>query len=120
MKERQTLYSGRFAEDTDSAVKRLNDSLAFDCRLWREDIEGSIAHVSMLGRCQIIPEEDAERIKETLEQLLRDLQSGNEALPDDAEDIHTAIELLLTERIGSVAGKLHTARSRNDQVATDT
>ena len=105
--------------ETDALVHEFNASLAFDKRLWPYDIQGSISHVKMLGECGIIPQSDAETIANGLETLALELESGAAALSPDAEDIHMAVEALLTERIGPVAGKLHTARSRNDQVATD-
>ena len=105
--------------ETDALVHEFNASLAFDKRLWPYDIQGSISHVKMLGECGIIPQADAETIANGLETLALELESGAAALSPDAEDVHMAVEALLTERIGPVAGKLHTARSRNDQVATD-
>ena len=113
------LWAGRFAQDTDALVHQFNASLAFDARLWPYDIAGSIAHVKMLGACGIIPQHEAQAIADGLEALAADLQSGAATLPADAEDVHMAVETLLTQRLGPVAGKLHTARSRNDQVATD-
>ncbi len=113
------LWGGRFEERTDELIERLNDSLRFDARLWREDIEGSIAHASMLGATGIIPAAEAEQIVKGLREVLAGLDDGSLSLDASAEDIHTAVELLLRDRIGPVAGKLHTARSRNDQVATD-
>ena len=113
------LWAGRFSEETDALVHAFNASLAFDKRLWPFDIQGSISHVKMLGECGIIPQADAETIANGLEALALELESGAAALSPDAEDVHMAVEALLTERIGPVAGKLHTARSRNDQVATD-
>lgn len=113
------LWAGRFSQETDALVHQFNASLTFDARLWPYDIQGSIAHVKMLGDCGIIPSSDADRIREGLEQLAADLGSGAAQLPPDAEDVHMAVETLLTQRLGPVAGKLHTARSRNDQVATD-
>ena len=113
------LWAGRFSEETDARVHQFNASLSFDSRLWPYDIEGSIAHVKMLGECGIIPSDEAETIAGGLEALGEDLRSGAAALNPGAEDVHMAVESLLTERLGLVAGKLHTARSRNDQVATD-
>lgn len=113
------LWGGRFAGQTDALIERLNNSLAFDARLWKHDIQGSLAHVAMLGATGIIPTEEAEQIADGLKQLQADLESGKAELPADAEDVHTAVEGLLRERLGPVAGKLHTARSRNDQIATD-
>ncbi len=113
------LWGGRFEGETDALIERLNNSLAFDARLWRHDIEGSWAHAAMLGATGILPADEAEAIVEGLHALKADLESGAATLPADAEDVHTAVEGLLRERIGPVAGKLHTARSRNDQVTTD-
>ena len=113
------LWAGRFAQETDAQVHQFNASLRFDRRLWPVDIQGSIAHVKMLGECGIIDVSEAETIASGLETLATDLHSGAAELNPDAEDVHMATETLLTERLGPVAGKLHTARSRNDQVATD-
>ena len=113
------LWGGRFEGRTDALIERLNNSLVFDARLWREDVRGSVAHASMLGATGIIPSSEADVIIEALQSIERELDAGALALPPDAEDVHTAVEGLLRERIGPVAGKLHTARSRNDQVATD-
>ena len=114
------LWGGRFATPTDALVWEFNQSLPFDRKMWREDITGSIAHARMLGARGIIPGEDANQLVVGLESLCEDLSSGKISLPAEAEDIHSAIEQLLRERLGaSVAGKLHTGRSRNDQVATD-
>ena len=114
------LWGGRFEGTTDALVWKFNQSLPFDQRLWREDITGSIAHAKMLGKQGIIPEADAAKIIAGLEALFTDLESGAASLPPEAEDIHSAIESMLFERLGKdVAGKLHTARSRNDQIATD-
>ncbi len=114
------LWGGRFEGKTDALIERLNNSLVFDARLWRHDIAGSVAHAQMLGAVGIIAPDEAAQIVAGLEHLRDDLQNGSVDLPPDAEDVHTAVEGLLRERIGAVAGKLHTARSRNDQVATDT
>ncbi len=113
------LWAGRFSQETDALVHRFNASLSFDTRLWPYDIEGSIAHVNMLGACGIIPQSEAQTIAEGLQSLADDLEAGRVHLPPGAEDVHMGVEALLTERLGPVAGKLHTARSRNDQVATD-
>ncbi|CEK17668.1 argininosuccinate lyase [Chthonomonas calidirosea] len=113
------LWGGRFEGETDALIAQLNSSLPFDRRLWRQDIQGSIAHATMLGATGILPQEEAMKIVEGLKALEQELAEGRVALPEDAEDVHTAIESLLYERIGDVAGKLHTARSRNDQVTTD-
>jgi len=113
------LWAGRFSQETDVLVHEFNASLSFDSLLWPYDILGSIAHVKMLGECGIIPSGEAETIAAGLETLGEDLKSGAAAFSPDAEDVHMAVESLLTERLGPMAGKLHTARSRNDQVATD-
>ena len=113
------LWGGRFEGETDALVFQFNQSLGFDRRLWREDIAGSVAHATMLGRQGIIAPADADALVAGLVALRGDLESGAATLPETAEDIHSAIEQLLTARIGAVGGKLHTARSRNDQVATD-
>lgn len=113
------LWAGRFSQETDALVHQFNASLLFDMRLWRADIFGSIAHVKMLGECGIIPQAESDTIAKGLEALESDLETGAAELNADAEDVHMAVESLLTERLGPVAGKLHTARSRNDQVATD-
>lgn len=122
MGDRKSLrqWGGRFSGETADITRRLNDSLPFDRRLWREDIAGSIAHATMLGRTGIIPEHEAERIVTALGDIRASLEVGEAELPEDAEDIHTAIEELLRRAIGPLSGKLHTARSRNDQIATDT
>ena len=113
------LWGGRFAQETDALIEELNNSLPFDGRMWREDIDGSIAHADMLGNQKIIPREEADQLIAGLRAIREDLEFGAESLPEGAEDIHSAIEGMLTERLGPVAGKLHTARSRNDQVALD-
>ena len=114
------LWGGRFDAPTDLLIERLNNSLVFDGRLWRHDIAGSIAHAAMLGETGILTAEESAQLVAGLKQLANDLEAGQAVLPPDAEDVHSAVEALLKERLGSVAGKLHTARSRNDQVATDT
>lgn len=114
------LWGGRFSGSTDELVERLNNSLRFDARMWREDIDGSIAHATMLGETGIIPADDAQTIVDGLSAIGSDLNGATIELNPSAEDIHTAIEMMLKDRIGPVAGRLHTARSRNDQVATDT
>ncbi|MEO7715606.1 MAG: argininosuccinate lyase [Capsulimonas sp.] len=119
VKNAPKLWAGRFSQETDALVHQFNASLSFDKRLWPYDIEGSLAHVKMLGKCGIIPIEDAQTIVEGLETLAADLGSGAVVLDLGAEDVHMAVESLLTQRLGPVAGKLHTARSRNDQIATD-
>ncbi|MBC8063944.1 MAG: argininosuccinate lyase [Chlorobia bacterium] len=111
------LWGGAFAEDTNSLVNRFGQSIHTDLNFWQEDLIGSVAHARMLGAVGIITPEESETLIRGLEQIHED---GPESLPHDVEDIHTAIEVKLSEIVGEVAGKLHTARSRNDQVATDT
>ena len=113
------LWGGRFEGAPDAIVERLNNSFAFDCRLWPDDIEAGIAHAEMLGATGIIAAEEAERIASEMRRMAADLEAERARLDPRSEDVHTAVEALLRERIGPVAGKLHTARSRNDQVATD-
>jgi argininosuccinate lyase len=113
------MWAGRFGKDEDASVNDFNSSVGFDARLYAEDIAGSIAHAQMLGKTGIIPAEDAEKITGGLKGILSDLESGTLKIDSDAEDIHMFIEQVLTERIGAAGKKLHTARSRNDQVALD-
>jgi argininosuccinate lyase len=113
------LWSGRFEGKPDELVWKFNQSLPFDSRLWQEDIVGSIAHANMLGKQGIVSVEESNTLVTGLETLRADLVAGTATLPEDAEDIHSAVEGMLKERLGAVAGKLHTARSRNDQIATD-
>ncbi len=113
------LWAGRFQKETDSAVNDFNSSIAFDARLYRQDITGSIAHATMLGEQGIVSPQEAEDIINGLKAILADIEAGNVEFTVDMEDIHMNIESLLTGRIGQTAKRLHTARSRNDQVAVD-
>ena len=113
------LWGGRFRKETDSLVNDFNASIHFDCRMYREDIEGSMAHARMLGDCGIISREDAEAITQGLADILADVEAGKIEFTADNEDIHMNVEALLTQRIGEAGKRLHTARSRNDQVAVD-
>ncbi|MFI3254868.1 MAG: argininosuccinate lyase [Eubacteriales bacterium] len=115
---KQKMWAGRFEKETDSMVDDFNTSLPFDQRLYREDIGGSIAHASMLAAQGIISQEDEKAIREGLSEILSGLEDKTITLPAQ-EDIHMAIESLLTEKIGDAGKRLHTGRSRNDQVATD-
>ena len=115
----EKLWKGRFELPTDKLVEEYTASIHFDSRLYRYDIEGSIAHCRMLAECGIISHEEASRIVETLGEIVRDIKRGRVVLNSSQEDIHMAIENELTARIGEAGGKLHTARSRNDQVALD-
>ena len=113
------LWGGRFSKNTNELVDAFNASIEFDKRLYHEDIRGSIAHAQMLGKCGIIPAEDVEKIVAGLETILADIEAGNFSFEVALEDIHMNIEARLTERIGAAGARLHTARSRNDQVALD-
>ncbi|MGC9196877.1 MAG: argininosuccinate lyase [Syntrophobacteraceae bacterium] len=115
----EKLWNGRFEQPTDKLVEEYTASIHFDSRLYRHDIRGSIAHCRMLAECGIISHEDASVIVQTLGEILRDIERGKVKLDSSQEDIHMAIENELTSRIGDIGGKLHTARSRNDQVALD-
>ena len=112
-------WSGRFKKSTAKLVEEFTESVSFDCRLIGVDIMASTAHAMMLGKCGIIPVEDAQKIVEGLGAILEDVCAGKVELDTKAEDVHMNVEKLLFDRIGAVAGKLHTARSRNDQVVTD-
>ncbi|MBR3569773.1 MAG: argininosuccinate lyase [Oscillibacter sp.] len=113
------LWSGRFGKDTDALVNAFNASIGFDRRLYREDIRGSLAHAKMLTDCGILSPKDGEAIRRGLEGILSDIEAGKVEFSADHEDIHMNVEALLTERIGDAGKRLHTARSRNDQVALD-
>ena len=113
------LWGGRFTKETDKLVNDFNASIGFDKRLYKQDIEGSIAHATMLGDCNIIPKEDSELIVSELKNILADIEAGKLVINDEYEDIHTFVEATLITRIGDVGKKLHTGRSRNDQVALD-
>ena len=113
------LWAGRFQKETDLVVNDFNSSILFDCRLYKEDITGSIAHATMLGKQGIIEEHEAEKIVEGLKGILKDIEDGKVEFSLDYEDIHMNVEQLLTERIGDTGKRLHTGRSRNDQVALD-
>ena len=113
------LWGGRFSKNTNELVDAFNASIDFDKRLYHEDIRGSMAHARMLAKCGIIPAEDGEKIIADLKDILADIEAGNFEFSVDLEDIHMNVEARLTERIGSAGARLHTARSRNDQVALD-
>ena len=113
------LWGGRFAGSPDELVERFNQSIEFDRRLYREDIAGSIAHARMLAATAIISDEDRDAIVRGLEQIRDEIEAGSFEFRIDREDIHLNIEAALIERIGDAGRRLHTARSRNDQVATD-
>ncbi len=113
------LWGGRFEKNTDSMVDDFNSSIRFDGRMYRQDILGSITHAKMLGKSGIIPKEDSELIQKTLKEILADIDNDLVVFETDAEDIHMNIEKILISRIGDTGKKLHTGRSRNDQVALD-
>ena len=113
------LWGGRFKKSTDSFVDHFHSSISFDQRLYKQDIEGSIAHADMLGKQNIISIEDSLLIQKTLKEILNDVEQGTIEFDEKAEDIHMNIETILIERIGDVGKRLHTGRSRNDQVALD-
>lgn len=112
-------WGGRFSKDTDKVVEEFTASLSFDCRLSKEDIAGSIAHAKMLAKCDIISQDDAKEIANGLKAIEKDMNEGKFFFDLSDEDIHMSIERALIEKIGPVGGKLHTARSRNDQVVLD-
>jgi len=115
----QKTWGGRFRDATDARMERFSASIEFDQRLWRQDLRGSIAHAGMLAKQGILASAEAERLVQGLEQVSRELEEGSLTLDPALEDIHTNIEHRLVEIVGPLAGKLHTGRSRNDQVATD-
>jgi argininosuccinate lyase len=113
------LWGGRFEKTTDALVEDFHSSIRFDQRLYKQDIQGSIAHARMLGNVGVISEDEANHLIAGLQGILADIQTGNVEFEIGAEDIHMNVEKLLTEKIGPVGKKLHTGRSRNDQVALD-
>ena len=113
------LWGGRFAKNTDKEVNDFHSSIRFDQRMYRQDIKGSIAHARMLGKCNIISLEDSEKIIAGLREILEDIENGKLEFMIDAEDIHMNVETMLIAKIGDTGKRLHTGRSRNDQVALD-
>jgi len=113
------LWGGRFTKETDRLVYNFNASVSFDQKFYRQDIRGSKAHVAMLTRQGILTEEEGRLITEGLDGILRDVENGTLEITEEYEDIHSFVEAVLTERIGDAGKKLHTGRSRNDQVALD-
>ncbi|MBQ9544507.1 MAG: argininosuccinate lyase [Clostridia bacterium] len=113
------MWAGRFSVQTDKLADDFNSSISFDSRMYSEDIRGSIAHAEMLGETGIVTREEADALKKGLEGILGDLDSGELKFDPECEDVHMFVEQVLTERIGDLGKKLHTARSRNDQVAVD-
>ena len=113
------LWAGRFQKETDTLVNNFNSSINFDARLYKQDIAGSIAHATMLGKQGIIEQAEADKIINGLKAILADIEAGEVEFTMDNEDIHMNIEAILTQRIGDTGKRLHTSRSRNDQVAVD-
>lgn len=113
------LWGGRFTGEENELVAKYNSSISFDSRFWREDIKGSMAHALMLGNQGIISHDEADQIHKGLVDIYNDIESGKLSIDMEAEDIHSFVESVLTERIGDAGKKLHTGRSRNDQVALD-
>ncbi|MGX8705450.1 MAG: argininosuccinate lyase [bacterium] len=113
------LWAGRTGGDVDERLSAINNSIGFDSRMYRQDIEGSIAHATMLGKVGVVTPEESAQIVEGLKGILADIDSGALEIDMTCEDIHTFVEATLTQRIGAAGKKLHTARSRNDQVALD-
>ncbi len=114
------MWQGRFKKEEDESVNDFNSSISFDSRMYKQDINGSIAHAKMLGKTGIISKSESEKIVFALKEILSDIESGKLSFDEKAEDIHMFVEQVLTERIGDDGKRLHTARSRNDQVALDT
>ncbi|MBE6835979.1 MAG: argininosuccinate lyase [Ruminococcaceae bacterium] len=115
----EKMWAGRFSKELDKVADDFNSSLKFDCKMYKQDIEGSMAHAAMLGAKGIIPKSDSELIVDTLGEILSDIESGKISFSSGGEDIHMFVEQELTLRLGDTGKKLHTARSRNDQVAVD-
>ena len=114
-----TVMGGRFTKETDQLVYNFNASISFDQKFYKEDIEGSIAHVTMLGKQGIISQAESNDIVACLKQILKEVESGELEISSKYEDIHSFVEATLIDRLGDTGKKLHTGRSRNDQVALD-
>jgi argininosuccinate lyase len=115
----EKVWGGRFREDTDATLDRFNASISFDRRLYAQDIEGSMAHCRMLAKQRIISEEDASRILDALTEIRREMDRGDFHFDEAHEDIHTLVEKALVEKVGGLGEKIHTGRSRNDQISLD-
>lgn len=113
------LWGGRFTKETDKLVYNFNASISFDQKFYKQDIQGSIAHVCMLGKQGILTKQEMQDIVKTLDEICKDVESGKLKITDEYEDIHSFVEANLIDRIGDAGKKLHTGRSRNDQVALD-
>lgn len=114
-----TLWGGRFEQSASEIMQHFNESFSIDKRLWHEDIKGSLAHVIMLGDCGIISKEESQQLQNALKQLHLEIQDNPKMLSGNFEDIHSFVEAEMIQRLGDVGKKMHTARSRNDQVVTD-
>ncbi len=117
--EMEKLWAGALHQPLDQIAEEFNSSITVDCKLWEQDILGSIAHANMLGKQGIIPQDEAAALAEELKKIQKELKTGKLSIDWKSEDIHTFVEQTLTQRLGEVGKKLHTARSRNDQVALD-
>ncbi len=115
----EKMWAGRFSKLLNKEADDFNSSISFDCKMYKQDIMGSIAHAGMLAKCEIITAEEFEQITSCLSDIMSDIEEGKLEIDPEAEDIHMFVEAELTKRIGDVGKKLHTARSRNDQVAVD-
>ena len=113
------MWAGRFKEEVDEKVNDFNSSISFDARMYRQDITGSIAHATMLGKTGIIELSESQALVEGLKGILEDIEQGKLEFDPTAEDIHMFVEAELTKRLGDTGKRLHTSRSRNDQVALD-
>ncbi|MDD6573031.1 MAG: lyase family protein, partial [Thermoflexaceae bacterium] len=113
------LWGGRFTKETNQLVHNFNASISYDQRFYKQDIEGSIAHVTMLAKQGVLSSEDRFTIVNALKGILDDIENGTLAISEEYEDIHSFVEATLIERIGDAGKRLHTGRSRNDQVALD-
>ncbi|MBQ8084483.1 MAG: argininosuccinate lyase, partial [Lachnospiraceae bacterium] len=113
------LWGGRFTKETDQLVYNFNASISFDQKFYKEDIEGSMAHVKMLAATNVLTDEERDKILDGLTGILNDVESGKLEITSEYEDIHSFVEANLIDRIGDAGKKLHTGRSRNDQVALD-
>ena len=113
------LWGGRFTKETNQLVHNFNESISFDQKFFRQDIAGSIAHVTMLAKQGILSNEDRDVIIAGLNSIREDLENGTLEITTEHEDIHSFVEAHLTERVGEAGKRLHTGRSRNDQVALD-
>ena len=113
------LWGGRFTKETDQLVYNFNASITFDQKFYKQDIEGSIAHVTMLAKQGILTEQERDDIVRTLKEIREEVESGKLEITSEYEDIHSFVEANLIDRLGDTGKKLHTGRSRNDQVALD-